>query len=212
MVDGKFSNIAFEIIPLNYVAKKRIYRNRCMICKLSLLNIMPCSSTEQLYSTKTILSRQNVSPNILFEKVLVKMMACNFFLLFLAPSKPFFFDFKSKIFFLLSMTLTSLNTSMIIWKPPSSILLFSLKLLPSEITHHTLPFLTSPHWHQHRNHDPNTSSANATAVAWDTIFHHQITMDPIISSLTINMLMPENGPSTLGKPAGNSAYLFHHPC
>ena len=71
------------------------------------------------------LSRHDVSPNLLIDQVLTQIMACQGFLLLLAPINPIFSVFSINVLVQFSMKKTKLNPSTINLKPPCSLLLLS---------------------------------------------------------------------------------------
>ena len=88
---------------------------------------------------KCVLSRQDVSPNLLFKQFFTKLMACQGFLLFLAPSTQIFFIFNANVVVKLSMTKIPYTPYTITLKPPWPLLSLSLKQIPPTLFHPTFP-------------------------------------------------------------------------
>ena len=87
MMDGKFLNLSSDIVPLILVANQRIYRNRFMIWKLSLLKTFPPSSKGQLTPTQISSSPNRMLPQIYsLRKSSHNSWPAKVFLLLLAPS------------------------------------------------------------------------------------------------------------------------------
>ena len=132
-----------------------------------------------------ILYRHYVSSELLFGKVITQLLAYQGFLLFLAPNTPISFIFNGNVDVQFSMIKTPQTPCMINLKPPWPLLYLSLNTHPkntlsTNIVLSGFPLLETTPTTQERTTTPN----NDAIVAWDTLSHQQLTVDPPISELT----------------------------
>ena len=160
----------------------------------------------------TILSRQYVSLNLLFEQVLTQIMACQVFPPFLGIKYSYFLRFwcqcvrqvlydKDYIFSIYNYLETSKEPTALLTKTPCT------NTLPPNIALFDFPILKSTQQTQ----DETTSPDNPTTVSWDTLSHQKLTIDPIVYSLKIQYCHTCKRSVTLQTPAVGVYYLLYHP-
>ena len=111
-----------------------------------IINLLWTSQHPAILHNNIILSRYDVSPNFLIEKVITQLMACQGFPRLLAPSTTIFLIFRVSVFVQLSATNNPQNRSAINLITPWPLHPFSPKHFPPKLFRLTVPCLNSSPW------------------------------------------------------------------